>query len=688
MAARFPKSSLAGGLRRPTDRETHRQRAAENAPDGLRSDDGGARGRIDRGGLAVWPLRRVPSRIYHDRSAAVVRLARMVVRSATTLLEPTDLEALNRRLQPGFAVWRAFVDAANAAIQFRDFEQADQVLTRALGAFPEDGTLRRAFAASAHDRGDFETAIERWEIAMRAEPDDPFCPCALSANLRANHQIWQASAVITTALQRFPVNKGVITEAARTAMARRSFKEALALWSLAVEDDRPLPDWLHGRVDALAQLDRLDEADAALRDACERYPQDTGLLALAEVLTLVRQGRSEAPTASTNEITISPADLVSEFESLGDNCEFGLLQRYCGSEPLALFRYATSQARNLQHAFATDLDEYGTDEDLHIFATSYDKEYVCRSRRYDDFEYHTEVYEGEIELGALRARELRKVGYLKERLILGLRTGDKIFVRKGGPYQAAVDLHRTMRTLGTNILLWVQLEDEAHAAGTVEFVEEGLLRGFISRFPTYDDAHAFELREWLTICANALALVKSMSGEDVRYRLAENRLVQVDQSWVIESLAIAHAIKHECFIHHPVFKLSLVDDTQRSNAIVARRVLAPTAARSFVVFSVWVYVPASFQGSFIDVYFINAPNCFLMRADLSRRDVWQRVWTSVRLPKNQASGIVGLRVTGRRDDTIYISTWRVEEGCVPNDWHLDETTLTSRPDEAPVGVAG
>jgi len=32
-------------------------------------------------------------------------------------------------------------------------------------------------------------------------------------------------------------------------------------------------------------------------------------------------------------------DLVQRFESLGDNCEFGMVQRYAGAEPLSLFRF-------------------------------------------------------------------------------------------------------------------------------------------------------------------------------------------------------------------------------------------------------------------------------------------------------------------------------------------------------------
>jgi hypothetical protein len=32
--------------------------------------------------------------------------------------------------------------------------------------------------------------------------------------------------------------------------------------------------------------------------------------------------------------------LVRRFRALGDNCEFGLVQRHCGAEPIDLLRFA------------------------------------------------------------------------------------------------------------------------------------------------------------------------------------------------------------------------------------------------------------------------------------------------------------------------------------------------------------
>ena len=41
--------------------------------------------------------------------------------------------------------------------------------------------------------------------------------------------------------------------------------------------------------------------------------------------------------------TLNDRDLVFAFESIGDNCELGMLQRHVGIEPLGLLRFAGAQ---------------------------------------------------------------------------------------------------------------------------------------------------------------------------------------------------------------------------------------------------------------------------------------------------------------------------------------------------------
>ena len=38
-------------------------------------------------------------------------------------------------------------------------------------------------------------------------------------------------------------------------------------------------------------------------------------------------------------------ELLLQFEPIGDNCEFGLMQQYFGAEPLSLLRFAGFEFR-------------------------------------------------------------------------------------------------------------------------------------------------------------------------------------------------------------------------------------------------------------------------------------------------------------------------------------------------------
>jgi hypothetical protein len=56
------------------------------------------------------------------------------------------------------------------------------------------------------------------------------------------------------------------------------------------------------------------------------------------------------PIATMAEAILSDRELVIQFESLGDNCELGLVQRMAGAEPLGLLRFAGVPLRHLIRA--------------------------------------------------------------------------------------------------------------------------------------------------------------------------------------------------------------------------------------------------------------------------------------------------------------------------------------------------
>src|SRR5579885_2880091 len=54
-----------------------------------------------------------------------------------------------------------------------------------------------------------------------------------------------------------------------------------------------------------------------------------------------------AGPAMGSDAALPPDQLMMRFESLGENCEFGLAQRRCGAEPLGLLRFASAPLEKL-----------------------------------------------------------------------------------------------------------------------------------------------------------------------------------------------------------------------------------------------------------------------------------------------------------------------------------------------------
>jgi len=95
------------------------------------------------------------------------------------------------------------------------------------------------------------------------------------------------------------------------------------------------------------------------------------------------------------------------------------------------------------------------------------------------------------------------------RLLDELEDGSKIFVYCGMrplPRVLMLRLLAALHEYGPCTLLWVEVQDAKHRAGTVETVGDGLLKGYIDRFAPGDNAHDLSLDCWITLCRNALAI--------------------------------------------------------------------------------------------------------------------------------------------------------------------------------------
>jgi capsular polysaccharide biosynthesis protein len=220
---------------------------------------------------------------------------------------------------------------------------------------------------------------------------------------------------------------------------------------------------------------------------------------------------ADVSTNVTSSVSSLPFDeLMLSFESLGDNCEFGLVQRYAGVEPLGLLRFngffspPEFRLHLLVEALERKFDGLGAPGSISVFAEGLpgERELMVRESAYQ-FWYHSGVREGEVDPDVQAKREATRLSFLRRKLLDDLATGDKIWVWKS---QATTHrdqirpLLEILRRLGPNTLLWVVEADDEHAVGTIESLEPDFIKGYISRFAPYDNVLDIQVAPWFAVC--------------------------------------------------------------------------------------------------------------------------------------------------------------------------------------------
>jgi hypothetical protein len=203
---------------------------------------------------------------------------------------------------------------------------------------------------------------------------------------------------------------------------------------------------------------------------------------------------------------LSDRDLVLQFESLGDNCELGLVQRRVGVEPLGLFRFASAPLRHLIRAMDARFE--GIADPDHVRVETQNDEYMIRLSKYD-FIYHTHVKIGEVDPAALCQQQTRTVSFLTDKLIADLKTPEKIMVFRQNEALSTNDLldfRAALAAYGPATLLWVQATRPGHPPGSVSVIDDTLIAGYVTRLARRGNAPDLDLQSWMTMLRKAHAV--------------------------------------------------------------------------------------------------------------------------------------------------------------------------------------
>jgi hypothetical protein len=268
--------------------------------------------------------------------------------------------------------------------------------------------------------------------------------------------------------------------------------------------------------------DGSDEWNVDVETVARRFDEISQRLA-------VRKPQSASPrllSLNTHNTHSPPLDeLLLAFESLGDNCEFGLVQRHAGIEPLGLLRFAGMSLSKLVAALEARFEGIGTADTVKVCpAGEPGRRELMIHETWLDTRYHTWILEGEIDPEELREREAKRLTFLRRKILADLAVGEKIWVwREWGETDSArlQPLLAALRALGPNILFWVVAADEHHQPGTVERLDRDFIKGYVERLASYDNAAHIRATSWFHSCENAYNLCHPERADPERPTISE-----------------------------------------------------------------------------------------------------------------------------------------------------------------------
>ncbi len=368
----------------------------------------------------------------------------------------------------GAAPRDSFIGLARSARELGNFSDAEAHLAKARVAYPNDAEVFANYAQIASNAQDWEEAARRWREGIERFPELDVC-CNLSAEaLRRIGAFDEADQLASDSLRKYPERMDIRVLHAIIAQDAGRWDDAVARW------------------EAIAQI---MPDDPVVRDARGRAIWHAGL---QDPEHRAQHRAAATPTA----VDASLADAESErlkqlmlaFEGLGDNCEFGMVQRYFGAEPLGLLRFSGILPQQVAELLSEEFERLGDPLHTRLHEAADGSFMVEDDRGY--YHMHTFLKRDDIEPGRLLAQQIKRINFLKRELIEDLRSGEKILVCKQTDQRISdamlLTLSERLNVYGKNLLVGIRLADPQHPPGSVEHLTEDILVGYVAAMYTQD----------------------------------------------------------------------------------------------------------------------------------------------------------------------------------------------------------
>ncbi len=351
---------------------------------------------------------------------------------------------------------RAVIGYGQALREQGEFDKADRILAAGLPDNPDNQELLANYAQVPAACHDWPAAALRWQHILKRFPDTPAMWSMAATAYREAGLFEPADLLLTRAIAAEPNRLDLRVQYAMVADKQENWALAIERWDTAHRLWPDEPNIRNSRGDAIWQ-----EASQRLERG-ERSPASA---------------KSPSVTAATDM-----KQVALQFEGLGDNCEFGIVQRHFGADPIGLFRFAAISAATMTELLAEKFDRLGDPSFTKLSLTA-GNEYLVRDER-GLYYLHSFVRKGSVNEEKFLHQQVVRLTYLKRKILEDLEDGKKIFVHK--PSFARIDdataiaLHEAIEQFGPNMLLVIRRAESGHASGTVSVLRPGLLVGHVS----------------------------------------------------------------------------------------------------------------------------------------------------------------------------------------------------------------
>ncbi len=209
---------------------------------------------------------------------------------------------------------------------------------------------------------------------------------------------------------------------------------------------------------------------------------------------------------------------AAQFESIGDNCEFGFIQRLAGFDEGSLLKWCyIEDHRHLVKFLESPFCDFYKFDNL---VPKHDDMVVDLS---SGLIFHTELYSHADKNGArtfnedverqqqIYMHEHDKRTHLYSKLMRRIVTGSKVLIFKQNGVNnltIAHDISSALLRHGSKFKIFYVTDCEPSQAGRVEMIDNHIYRGFIERFAPYWPVTDTKVEYWQSLCERMLELSK------------------------------------------------------------------------------------------------------------------------------------------------------------------------------------